>query len=155
MLLTYVAHWWSMDGARLAYVTINNSATPVMEIPHFLGGLYPSNVIFPYPKVKMDSKQWGECQQQMNGPDDSRKLKVNGSAKWLQLILREPWMHGQTLVLLNLIAGEISETFGLLMELTVKVNVPWISWLFSVIKASQSRPECWPKDHYFHCFLYS
>ncbi|KAG7221714.1 hypothetical protein INR49_000081 [Caranx melampygus] len=44
VLLTYDAHWWSMDGARLAYLSINNSATPVMEIPHFLGGLYPSNV---------------------------------------------------------------------------------------------------------------
>lgn len=51
VLLTYAAHWWSMDGARLAYLRINNSATPVMEIPHFLGGLYPSNMIFPYPKV--------------------------------------------------------------------------------------------------------
>ncbi|XP_030278594.1 inactive dipeptidyl peptidase 10 [Sparus aurata] len=51
VLLTYVAHWWSMDGARLAYLTVNNSATPVMEIPHFLGGLYPSNVVFPYPKA--------------------------------------------------------------------------------------------------------
>lgn len=43
-----------MDGARLAYLTINNSATPVMEIPHFLGGLYPTNMVFPYPKVKME-----------------------------------------------------------------------------------------------------
>uniref|UniRef100_A0A3Q1GRR3 Inactive dipeptidyl peptidase 10-like n=1 Tax=Acanthochromis polyacanthus TaxID=80966 RepID=A0A3Q1GRR3_9TELE len=51
VLLTYAAHWWSMDGARLAYLSINNSATPVMEIPHFLGGLYPSNVLFPYPKA--------------------------------------------------------------------------------------------------------
>uniref|UniRef100_A0A8C4GT28 Inactive dipeptidyl peptidase 10 n=1 Tax=Dicentrarchus labrax TaxID=13489 RepID=A0A8C4GT28_DICLA len=53
VLLTYVAHWWSMDGARLAYLTINNSATPVMEIPHFLGGLYPSNVLFPLPQVSL------------------------------------------------------------------------------------------------------
>ncbi|XP_071388393.1 inactive dipeptidyl peptidase 10 [Centroberyx affinis] len=51
VLLTYAAHWWSADGARLAYLTINNSATPMMEIPHFLGGLYPSNVFFPYPKA--------------------------------------------------------------------------------------------------------
>ncbi|KAM8864039.1 inactive dipeptidyl peptidase 10 isoform 1-T1 [Spinachia spinachia] len=51
VLLTYVAHWWSDDGARLAYLAINNSATPAMEIPHFLGGLYPSNVLFPYPKA--------------------------------------------------------------------------------------------------------
>ncbi|TNN57217.1 Inactive dipeptidyl peptidase 10 [Liparis tanakae] len=28
VLLTYVAHWWSVDGARLAYLSINNSATP-------------------------------------------------------------------------------------------------------------------------------
>ncbi|XP_035016391.1 inactive dipeptidyl peptidase 10 [Hippoglossus stenolepis] len=51
VLLTYVAHWWSADGARLAYLSINNSATPVMEIPQFLGGLYPSNLLFPYPKA--------------------------------------------------------------------------------------------------------
>uniref|UniRef100_A0A672JGJ9 Dipeptidyl-peptidase 6b n=1 Tax=Salarias fasciatus TaxID=181472 RepID=A0A672JGJ9_SALFA len=51
ILLAYPAHWWSLDGARLAYLSINNSATPVMEIPHFLGGLYPSNVLFPYPKA--------------------------------------------------------------------------------------------------------
>ncbi|CAB1329972.1 unnamed protein product [Coregonus sp. 'balchen'] len=51
VLLTYPAYWWSKDGARLAYLTINNSATPQMEIPHFLGGVYPSNVFFPYPKA--------------------------------------------------------------------------------------------------------
>lgn len=50
-----------MDGARLAYLTINNSATPVMEILHFLGGLYPSNVVFPYPKVKMASEKTEVC----------------------------------------------------------------------------------------------
>uniref|UniRef100_A0A3Q2CQY5 Inactive dipeptidyl peptidase 10-like n=1 Tax=Cyprinodon variegatus TaxID=28743 RepID=A0A3Q2CQY5_CYPVA len=55
VLLTYAAHWWSMDGARLAYLRINNSATPVMEIPHFLGGLYPSNMIFHYPKSQAGS----------------------------------------------------------------------------------------------------
>ncbi|XP_061908498.1 inactive dipeptidyl peptidase 10 isoform X1 [Entelurus aequoreus] len=51
VLLSYVAHWWSADGARLAYLSINNSATPLVEIPKFLGGLYPSNAIFPYPKA--------------------------------------------------------------------------------------------------------
>ncbi|KAM9830557.1 inactive dipeptidyl peptidase 10 isoform 2-T2 [Syngnathus typhle] len=51
VLLSYVAHWWSMDGARLAYLSINNSATPLVEIPQFLGGLYPANSIFPYPKA--------------------------------------------------------------------------------------------------------
>uniref|UniRef100_A0A3B3DWN8 Inactive dipeptidyl peptidase 10-like n=1 Tax=Oryzias melastigma TaxID=30732 RepID=A0A3B3DWN8_ORYME len=51
VLLTYPANWWSVDGARLAYLSINNSATPLMEIPHFIGGLYPSNVLYHYPKA--------------------------------------------------------------------------------------------------------
>ncbi|KAG7472006.1 hypothetical protein MATL_G00104060 [Megalops atlanticus] len=51
VLQTYPAHWWSGDGARLAYLTINNSATPFMEIHHFLGGAYPSNMFYPYPKA--------------------------------------------------------------------------------------------------------
>lgn len=51
VLLTYQAHWWSEDGARLAYLTINNSATPFMEIPHFLGEVYPSPLFYAYPKV--------------------------------------------------------------------------------------------------------
>ena len=51
VLLSYTAHWWSVDGARLAYLTINNSATPLMEIPLFLGNIYPSNRLYPYPKV--------------------------------------------------------------------------------------------------------
>ncbi|CAL8367075.1 unnamed protein product [Lota lota] len=51
VLLSYAAHWWSVDGARLAYLTINNSATPLMEIPLFLGNIYPSSRRFPYPKA--------------------------------------------------------------------------------------------------------
>uniref|UniRef100_A0A8C2EGX4 Uncharacterized protein n=1 Tax=Cyprinus carpio TaxID=7962 RepID=A0A8C2EGX4_CYPCA len=52
ILLKYPAFWWAKDGARLAYLSINNSATPFMEIHHFLGGIYPSNVLYPYPKVR-------------------------------------------------------------------------------------------------------
>ncbi|XP_051735659.1 inactive dipeptidyl peptidase 10 isoform X2 [Ctenopharyngodon idella] len=51
ILLKYHAFWWAKDGARLAYLSINNSATPFMEIHHFLGGVYPSNVLYPYPKA--------------------------------------------------------------------------------------------------------
>ncbi|XP_016376417.1 inactive dipeptidyl peptidase 10-like [Sinocyclocheilus rhinocerous] len=51
ILLKYPAFWWAKDGARLAYLSINNSATPFMEIHHFLGGIYPSNFLYPYPKA--------------------------------------------------------------------------------------------------------
>ncbi|XP_069509835.1 inactive dipeptidyl peptidase 10-like [Ambystoma mexicanum] len=51
ILQTYPAHWWSPDGARLAYITLNNSLVPNMELPQFLGSVYPSSKRYPYPKA--------------------------------------------------------------------------------------------------------
>uniref|UniRef100_A0A8D2J0F6 Dipeptidylpeptidase IV N-terminal domain-containing protein n=1 Tax=Varanus komodoensis TaxID=61221 RepID=A0A8D2J0F6_VARKO len=45
------AHWCSPDGAWLAYLTINNSLVPKMELPQFLGGKYPASRHYPYPKA--------------------------------------------------------------------------------------------------------
>ncbi|CAB1349781.1 unnamed protein product [Coregonus sp. 'balchen'] len=39
---THIAHWWSPDGARLAYATINDTMVPKMEIPMFTGTTYPT-----------------------------------------------------------------------------------------------------------------
>uniref|UniRef100_A0A3B3VH63 Dipeptidylpeptidase IV N-terminal domain-containing protein n=1 Tax=Poecilia latipinna TaxID=48699 RepID=A0A3B3VH63_9TELE len=46
-----VAHWWSPDGSRLAYLTINDSLVPSMMLPRFTGSLYPRGTEYPYPKV--------------------------------------------------------------------------------------------------------
>uniref|UniRef100_UPI00398EE9F5 inactive dipeptidyl peptidase 10-like n=1 Tax=Pristiophorus japonicus TaxID=55135 RepID=UPI00398EE9F5 len=51
VLGTEVAHWWSADGARLAYLRINDTLVPNMEIPQFLGSLYPLGRVYPYPKA--------------------------------------------------------------------------------------------------------
>lgn len=48
---SHVAHWWSPDGARLAYATINDSLVPRMELPMFTGTLYPMGKEYHYPKV--------------------------------------------------------------------------------------------------------
>ncbi|KAH0629178.1 hypothetical protein JD844_011048 [Phrynosoma platyrhinos] len=45
------AHWCSPDGVWLAYLSINDSMVPKMELPHFLGGNYPSSRHYPYPKA--------------------------------------------------------------------------------------------------------
>ncbi|XP_062977522.1 inactive dipeptidyl peptidase 10-like [Elgaria multicarinata webbii] len=45
------AHWYSSDGTWLAYLTINNSLVPKMELPQFLGGNYPASRHYPYPKA--------------------------------------------------------------------------------------------------------
>lgn len=51
VLHTQVAHWWSPDGSRLAYFTINDSLVPTMLLPRFTGSLYPRGKQYPYPKM--------------------------------------------------------------------------------------------------------
>ena len=53
---THIAHWWSPDGTRLAYATINDSRVPVMELPTYTGSIYPTVKPYHYPKVG-DRKQ--------------------------------------------------------------------------------------------------
>ncbi|XP_051260372.1 inactive dipeptidyl peptidase 10-like isoform X1 [Dicentrarchus labrax] len=51
VLHTQTAHWWSPDGSRLAYLTINDSLVPNMLLPRFTGSLYPRGKEYPYPKM--------------------------------------------------------------------------------------------------------
>lgn len=48
---SHAAHWWSPDGLRLAYATLDDTLVPRMEIPVFTGGLYPGAQEYRYPKV--------------------------------------------------------------------------------------------------------
>lgn len=51
--MSHVAHWWSPDGLRLAYATIDDTLVPKMEMPLFTGGLYPGAQEYRYPKVSL------------------------------------------------------------------------------------------------------
>ncbi|KAM4604780.1 A-type potassium channel modulatory protein DPP6-like [Polymixia lowei] len=51
ILQTHIAHWWSPDGLRLAYATINDTLVPKMEVPIFTGSPYPSGLEYHYPKA--------------------------------------------------------------------------------------------------------
>ncbi|XP_031753021.1 inactive dipeptidyl peptidase 10-like [Xenopus tropicalis] len=51
VLHSYAAHWWSPDGTRLAYLSINNTLVPKMELTYFLGSDYPASRKYAYPKV--------------------------------------------------------------------------------------------------------
>lgn len=57
ILQTQVAHWWSPDGLRLAYMTINDTLVPRMEVPFFTGTSYPTSLDYHYPKVNLQSSQ--------------------------------------------------------------------------------------------------
>uniref|UniRef100_A0A8C7CP75 Dipeptidyl peptidase like 10 n=1 Tax=Oncorhynchus kisutch TaxID=8019 RepID=A0A8C7CP75_ONCKI len=51
VLHSQVAHWWSPDGSRLAYLNLNDTLVPNMLLPRFTGTLYPRGQLYPYPKV--------------------------------------------------------------------------------------------------------
>lgn len=55
ILHTHVAHWWSPDGERLAFLVLNDSLVPNMALPRFTGVTYPRGKQYPYPKVHMTS----------------------------------------------------------------------------------------------------
>uniref|UniRef100_A0A3B3DW31 Dipeptidyl peptidase like 10 n=1 Tax=Oryzias melastigma TaxID=30732 RepID=A0A3B3DW31_ORYME len=49
ILNSHLAHWWSPDSERLAFLTINDSLVPKMGIPQFTGSTYPRGLQYPYP----------------------------------------------------------------------------------------------------------
>ncbi|XP_062862751.1 inactive dipeptidyl peptidase 10-like [Trichomycterus rosablanca] len=51
ILHTHVAHWWSPDGERLAFLVLNDSLVPNMLLPTFTGATYPKGKQYPYPKA--------------------------------------------------------------------------------------------------------
>ena len=60
ILHTHVAHWWSPDGERLAFLVLNDSLVPNMALPRFTGMAYPKGKQYPYPKVNSE-KPYGTC----------------------------------------------------------------------------------------------
>ncbi|XP_061697965.1 inactive dipeptidyl peptidase 10-like isoform X3 [Syngnathoides biaculeatus] len=51
ILQTNVAHWWSPDGERLAFLILNDTQVPNMALPRFTGLTYPKGKQYPYPKA--------------------------------------------------------------------------------------------------------
>ncbi|XP_032909870.1 dipeptidyl aminopeptidase-like protein 6 isoform X2 [Catharus ustulatus] len=68
ILKTHIAHWWSPDGTRLAYATINASRVPTMEIPVYTNILYPTVKTYHYPKVGMENPTISLHVIGLNGP---------------------------------------------------------------------------------------
>uniref|UniRef100_A0A8C5X9P7 A-type potassium channel modulatory protein DPP6 n=1 Tax=Malurus cyaneus samueli TaxID=2593467 RepID=A0A8C5X9P7_9PASS len=68
ILKTHIAHWWSPDGTRLAYATINASRVPTMEIPIYTGITYPTVKTYHYPKVGMENPTISLHVIGLNGP---------------------------------------------------------------------------------------
>ncbi|RXN38713.1 inactive dipeptidyl peptidase 10-like isoform X1 [Labeo rohita] len=75
VLHSSAAHWWSPSGSSLAFLTINDTLVPNMQLPHFTGTLYPRAQQYPYPKAG-----------QMNPEVTLHVINVNGSTHATQLL---------------------------------------------------------------------
>ncbi|XP_053464738.1 dipeptidyl aminopeptidase-like protein 6 isoform X2 [Nycticebus coucang] len=68
ILKTHIAHWWSPDGTRLAYATINDSRVPLMELPTYTGSVYPTVKPYHYPKAGCENPSISLHVIGLNGP---------------------------------------------------------------------------------------
>ncbi|KAM4556956.1 A-type potassium channel modulatory protein DPP6-like isoform 6-T6 [Fundulus diaphanus] len=68
ILQTHIAHWWSPDGLRLAYMTINDTLVPNMEVPYFTGTPYPGSQEYRYPKAGEENPVVHLSVVSLNGP---------------------------------------------------------------------------------------
>lgn len=83
ILQTHVAHWWSPDGERLAFLCLNDTQVPNMALPRFTGSSYPKGKQYPYPKAGQANPTvklyvvnlYGPTHTQELTPPDSLKLR--------------------------------------------------------------------------------
>ncbi|KAJ3591896.1 hypothetical protein NHX12_007026, partial [Muraenolepis orangiensis] len=93
VLQTHVAHWWSPDGERLAFLVLNDSLVPNMVLPRFTGMTYPRGKQYPYPKAGQANPMvklyvvnlYGPTHTQELTPPDSLKLREHyvTMVKWI------------------------------------------------------------------------
>ncbi|XP_061110153.1 dipeptidyl aminopeptidase-like protein 6 isoform X1 [Conger conger] len=72
---THIAHWWSPDGARLAYTTIDDTLVPKMEIPIFTGSPYPIGLEYHYPKAGEENPMIQLFVVNLNGPLHTMEMR--------------------------------------------------------------------------------
>ncbi|XP_077410267.1 A-type potassium channel modulatory protein DPP6 isoform X2 [Vanacampus margaritifer] len=75
ILRSHVAHWWSPDGARLAYATINDTLVPKMELPMFTGMPYPTGKEYHYPKAGEENPLLTLYVVNLNGPLHTTEMR--------------------------------------------------------------------------------
>ncbi|XP_077436620.1 inactive dipeptidyl peptidase 10-like isoform X2 [Vanacampus margaritifer] len=84
VLHTQAAHWWSSDGSRLAYLTINDSLVPNMLLPSYMGSIYPRGKEYPYPKMG-----------QINPTVSLYVVVLDGSSQTTQLLPPDSFVNSQ------------------------------------------------------------
>ncbi|XP_053350341.1 dipeptidyl aminopeptidase-like protein 6 [Clarias gariepinus] len=72
---SHVAHWWSPDGSRLAFTSINDTLVPKMELQMFTGSPYPTSRPYRYPKAGEENPVISLYVVNLNGPLHTIQMK--------------------------------------------------------------------------------
>uniref|UniRef100_A0A8C7VRK7 Uncharacterized protein n=1 Tax=Oncorhynchus mykiss TaxID=8022 RepID=A0A8C7VRK7_ONCMY len=119
VLHSQVAHWWSPDGSRLAYLNLNDTLVPNMLLPRFTGALYPRGQLYPYPKVG-----------QVNPTVKLYVVTLDGGSQTTEL--RPPNSFEKRYQLNNLLAAyhlvfEIKNIYIIVSQWPFKIGVRWLN----------------------------
>uniref|UniRef100_A0A8C8LL74 Dipeptidyl peptidase like 10 n=1 Tax=Oncorhynchus tshawytscha TaxID=74940 RepID=A0A8C8LL74_ONCTS len=74
ILQSHIAHWWSPDGERLAFLMINDTLVPTMFLPRFTGSPYPRSQEYPYPKAGQPNPTVRLLVVNLYGPTHTQEL---------------------------------------------------------------------------------
>ncbi|KAM3585566.1 uncharacterized protein V6R79_021237 [Siganus canaliculatus] len=135
ILHSHLAHWWSPDGEKLAFLTINDTLVPNMVLPQFTGNTYPKGLQYPYPMagqtnpaVKLSVVNlFGATHTQELLPPDSFQLRdfYITMVKWISNThLAVRWLHrAQNASLLT----DCDATIGVCLQRHEESSETWLS----------------------------
>ncbi|XP_053273487.1 inactive dipeptidyl peptidase 10 [Pleuronectes platessa] len=135
ILRSHLAHWWSPDGERLAFLTIDDTRVPNMALPQFTGSTYPKGLQYPYPmagqtnpavKLSLVNLFGATHTQELLPPDQLRHRDFYVTmVKWISpahLVVR--WVNrAQNLSLLT----ECDATLGVCLQRHRDTSETWLS----------------------------
>uniref|UniRef100_A0A3Q3XQZ9 Dipeptidylpeptidase IV N-terminal domain-containing protein n=1 Tax=Mola mola TaxID=94237 RepID=A0A3Q3XQZ9_MOLML len=75
ILGSHLAHWWSPDGEKLAFLTIDDTLVPNTVVPRFTGGTYPRGLRQPYPAAGQTNPAVRLSVVNLSGPTHTRELQ--------------------------------------------------------------------------------
>ncbi|XP_028988707.1 inactive dipeptidyl peptidase 10-like isoform X2 [Betta splendens] len=135
ILLSHLAHWWSPDGERLAYLTVNDTLVPNMGLPQFTGSTYPRGIQYPYPTAGQKNPTvklfvvtlYGATHTQELQPPDQLKLRnfYVTMVKWISNThLAVRWLNRpQNASLLTV----CDSTIGVCLQRHEETSATWLS----------------------------
>ncbi|KAI4570869.1 hypothetical protein MJT46_006386 [Ovis ammon polii x Ovis aries] len=127
ILKTHIAHWWSPDGTRLAYATINDSRVPVMELPTYTGSVYPTAKPYHYPKAGCENPSISLHVIGLNGPTHDLEMTPPDDPRMRNACIKQVQQALRSLGSLQCLSNREYYITMVKWATSTKVAVNWLS----------------------------